>query len=70
MSNHPPEIELGLTRKQAQFLMDNCDRNIEFSLKAMMMPKMSREGAEKLVALNEQFKEIRNLLLAQGIESQ
>lgn len=69
MSNHPPDIELGLTREQAQFLMNNCDTNIEFALKAMLTLQ-SREAAMEMVALMEQFKAIRALLRAQGIESE
>lgn len=68
MSNNPPAAVLELTLVQAEFLMNNCDSNIEFGLKGLQTME-SAESAARLVAIIEQFKDIRKLLLKQGIES-
>ena len=65
--NNPPDVVLELTTAQAQFLLRNCDSNIEFALKAMMQME-SQSAVAKLVELNEQFKDIRNLLKRAGVE--
>lgn len=64
-SNNPPDVELALTTKQAKFLLANADQNIIFALGAVQT--VSETGARKLVDIMEQFKEIRELLIKQGV---
>lgn len=69
-SNNPPDVELALTKAQAQFLLRNCDSNIIFGLNAIQGGNLSETSVRKLVEQMEQFKEIRALLLKQGVESE
>lgn len=62
------EIAVILTPEQAAFLIDNCNSNIEFGLKAIMVGGYSREAIEKLVALMESFKGIRKALQNAGVD--
>lgn len=61
-SNNPPDVVLNLTMAQAEFLRGNCESNMVFALNAMQNGDLSRSAVEKLVALNEQFKDIKRLL--------
>jgi hypothetical protein len=70
--NQAPDVVLELTRKQAEFLLRNCESNMGFALNilfAVQQGAMSRETAEKTVALNEAFREIRDKLRKQGVVS-
>lgn len=69
MSNNPPAAILELNEKQAEFLLRNCDMNIQYALSVMMADTLSRPALEKLVDLNEQFKAIREMLIAQGVKN-
>lgn len=56
-SNNGPEVQVGLTRDQAEFLVKNCEANQAFGLTALQ--DMRDEGAARaMVALIEQFKAI------------
>ncbi len=61
-SNNPPDVVLNLTMTQAEFLRSNCESNMVFALNAMQNGDLPRSAVEKLVALNEQFKDIKRLL--------
>ncbi len=76
-SNNPPAVVLELNEKQAKFLLGNCNANIHFMLNALQSSQMagmgqkgvelSRATIEKLVETGEQFKELRTMLMKQGI---
>lgn len=66
-SNNPPAAVLELNAKQAEFLLSNCDTNITFALNALQDGSMSERGLRKIVGIMEDFKEIRELLVKQGI---
>lgn len=68
MSNNPPFAILELNEKQAKFLLANCDSNITMALGLLQSVK-TREAAEKIVELNEQFKAIRDMLTRQGVHN-
>jgi hypothetical protein len=59
-ANHNDEstVFVELTREQAQFVLDNCDANLEFGLKAIQ-GDFSQETVVKLVENMEKFKELR-----------
>ena len=57
ISNNPP-IVVELTPELADFLLDNCEANIEFGLKAMSTME-SRDLIEKLIENMEKFKSLR-----------
>lgn len=57
MSNNAPDYLLPLTGEQLQFLKDNCGANIVLGLQLLQDCK-DRGTAEKLVALNQNFKGI------------
>lgn len=66
-TNNPPEVIVEMSRELADFVIENCDTNIEFGLKAMMAigtvddgSNKTRESLEKLVTLNENFKALKN----------
>lgn len=68
MSNNPPFVVVELTKEEFEFLVGNCESNMEFAMKAMMSdPPLSRASLEKLVDLNEQFKGIRDKLKAASL---
>ncbi len=58
MSNNPPEVTVGLTKFQAEFLLSNCDSNIEMGLNSLSAG-MSRDTTVKLVALVQAFKGVK-----------
>lgn len=65
MSNNAPYSELRLTKEEHEFLVENCESNIQYGLKALTMAQngnVSMEAAAKIVALNEKFKSIYNKL--------
>ncbi len=76
-SNNPPAAVLELNEKQAKFLLENCNTNIHFMLNALQSSQMAgmgadgvalkRETLEKLIEIGEQFKEIRTMLVKQGV---
>jgi len=68
ISNNPPAVVLELTEKQAKFLLSNCNSNIEMALRMLTQHGNNRAMSERVIALNEQFKELRAMLLKQGIE--
>lgn len=57
ISNNPPEVVIYLTRKQAEFIIKNCDTNIAIGLAQLL--SVSQTTQEKLVGLIEEFKEIK-----------
>lgn len=59
-SNQPPVI-LELSRPLAEFLLNNCDSNLTYSLQ-ILGKLSSRTHQEKLVAQMENFKAVRALL--------
>lgn len=61
ISNNPPFAILELTQEEHEFLLDNCDRNIEFALVNLQKIE-SHDLAMKMVMLAEKFKNIRNKL--------
>ena len=67
LSNNPPDVSLELDADTARFLLDNCETNLTLGLGLIMSPGISRENAEKLVAMNDKFKIIRDKLKKQGI---
>lgn len=67
ISNNPPDVVLELTQKQAEFLLNNCDANIRLGL-MMLQQGGTREQVEKLVEMNESFKEIKKKLMNLGVK--
>ena len=61
MSNNPPDVILELTQDEADFLLKNCESNMAFALSAMQALE-DMKSLEKLVDLNEKFKNIRDKL--------
>lgn len=61
-SNNPPDVELGLTRAEAEFMLENCETNIAQGMAILTIDGFSRDALEKTVALIEQFKPIREKL--------
>jgi len=73
LSNNPPDIVLNLTHEQASFVVENCDANTRMCLAMIMgiedekIPlELKREKAEKIVAMQKKFNEIRDLLFKAG----
>lgn len=70
--NKAPDVTLELTERQAQFLLKNCNSNMAVALSALqgivMQDIDSAHTARRLVAMLEQFKEIRELLTRQGVK--
>ena len=60
LSNNPPDVSLELDADTAKFLLKNCEDNLFMGLGLIMSPGISRENAEKLVAMNDKFKTIRD----------
>lgn len=58
--NNGPDLIIGLTNEQADFIERNCDQNITFALSALM--EVERPAAEKLVELMEQFKSVKKAI--------
>lgn len=66
MSNNPPVV-LELTKEEAEFLLQNCDKNIEFGLHFMVnaqaeggpMTPERRATVEKIIGVMEQFKALK-----------
>lgn len=54
--NNPP-VTIDLEPEEAAFLVDNCNANLEFSLR--LIQGVSRDAAEKLVAQMEMFKAVK-----------
>ena len=69
LSNNAPDVSLELDAETAHFLLENCESNLTLALGLIMSPGMSRESAEKLVAMNDKFKIIRDKLKAQGVKT-
>jgi hypothetical protein len=67
LSNNGPAAVLNLTESQARFLLSNCNKNLDFA-RAALMKIETREAQQAMVDLIEQFKEIRRMLMEQGIE--
>lgn len=64
MSNNPP-ILVELDDALAEFVMENCDSNIEMSLVLLQRgadANMSQSSLEKFVALGENFKKLKKLV--------
>lgn len=63
-TNNGPEYLLPLTGEQLRFLKLNCESNIVLGL-GILQECGSEDAAfaKKVVALNEQFKEIRDALI-------
>lgn len=60
ISNNPPVV-IELEPELADFLVENCESNIEFALRALQtMGVESRAAAEKLVEMNDKFKRLRD----------
>ena len=78
VSNNPPAAVLELNDKQAKFLLGSCNANIHFMMNALQSSQnagmglggveLSRDTLEKLIDMGEQFKELRTMLMKQGIE--
>jgi hypothetical protein len=63
-------VTLELTPEQAEFMLRNCDANITYGLAGLEKSfRDNRRMAEQLISMMEQFKEIRQLLLAQGVKA-
>lgn len=62
MNNNPPYKIVELSEEQYRFLLENCDSNLEFGLRAMMSGDFSRQTLEQLVDLNEKFKSVKTAL--------
>ena len=67
-SNSNGMVYVEMSPELAEFVIENCDSNIEMALK-MMGPTgvaagskldLSREALDKVVALNEKFKMLKN----------
>lgn len=57
-TNNPPEVLIGLSRADADTLIEHCNSNITFGLLALQDVK-SMVGAESIVALLETYKRIK-----------
>lgn len=60
MSNNPPDKIVELTQEQYEFMLRNCDKNIEFGINCLQ--HLDRPAAVKMVAIVELFKEVREAL--------
>lgn len=60
-TNNPPFKIVALTQEQYEFLLNNCDVNIEFGLKSLQMLE-TKEAIEKMVVLMESFKAVKKSL--------
>ena len=59
MSNNPPEVVIGLSRADAEFVLRNCEANIITGL-TLLQTDLSRENAESIVKMNDHFKRIKD----------
>lgn len=55
-------VWVGLTPAQAKFLSENCDSNILFGLTLVQKGQLPEDALRKMVALMEEFKEIKAAL--------
>lgn len=66
MSGHnQPPVVVELPGDLADFLIDNCETNMEFGLRVLVMVQegtMSRETGQKVVDLAEKFKRVRAII--------
>lgn len=62
-----PDVLLELTTEEGKFILEHCESNMAMALTILGGP-ISREGAVKIVNLNEQFKTIRNKLIKAGVK--
>ncbi len=60
-SNNPP-VTIELSAELADFVVENCEANMEFGLKSLQM-LTSRDLQERLVANMERFKALREAVL-------
>lgn len=60
MSNNPPEVLVGLSLEQAEFIIKNCDANVQFALSRLM--DVEEDTARKMVEQMEQFKALKSLV--------
>ncbi len=67
MSNNSPDHTLNLTKDEAQFLLKNCNVNITMMLGGLQS-LTSRDSMMQLVLYIEQFKAIREKLVADGVK--
>lgn len=66
ISNSGGMVFVQLTPELAEFLIENCDSNLEMALKlldSLGSLDLGRESLERIVALNEKFKAIKEAAL-------
>lgn len=69
LSNNPPDVVLELTKDEATMLLTHCDNSLAMGLAALDTLSPSRANAEKMVALMEKYKSIREKLKRQGVKT-
>lgn len=65
-TNNPPDVTIGLSRADAEMMLEHCDSNIRIALSCMQT--VPRDTAEKLVALMKKYKRIRQALIDEGVK--
>jgi len=70
LSNDPP-VTVEFTAEQGEFIVHNCNRNLEFALQAMMSlsntTNTSESSTRAMISLMESFKGIKEVLVKAGI---
>lgn len=59
--NNPPFAVIELDEEMAEFIVENCDANQRLGL-TLLSSATTRDGAEKLVKMLENFKKLKGLV--------
>lgn len=57
-TNNPPQVQIGVTRELAEFIVHNCEQNMLLALNAMQVME-HRDLLQRLVDFNEKFRAVK-----------
>ncbi|UPT53329.1 hypothetical protein [Synechococcus phage Ssp-JY38] len=69
LSNNPPDVTLELTTREAEFLLANCNKNMGMGLQ-LLQNVGDEQTALRVVEMLENFKGIREKLIAQNVKEE
>lgn len=59
LSNNGPEVLVPMTKELAEFVIDNCQKNVEFAAAGCLSGKIDNDGQLKLADLARKFQELQ-----------